>query len=151
MLNLLFCMLSIFIITGFFGDAIALCIFGCLGNDIGMHVCGIILIAYAAFILGFLFYHLGDKCDKFKDEKEYYERRIQRLEEDTDQYQREIKSYKKLEKYSKKHFEYEQKQRELEAENETLRKIILTKDGIKDDIGDKYIELLINSKGATSE
>ncbi len=147
MLSVLMAIATVLLFLGLIGNMITIGVFITIGNNVGVIVCWFIFVLYLGFILGCVYFYNLNKCDTYSDEKKYLEREISQLEEDKELYEKQLESYKKLDKYKKEHYEYEVKQSELKEENEKLRNIIRAQNfDIKTEDFEQYLKVMMENK-----
>lgn len=146
MLSVLMAIVTVLLFLGLTGNLILFGVFASIGNNVGFLVCIFIFVLYLGIILGCAYFYNINKCEKFSDEKKAFEREISHLEDDNELYERQLKSYHKLDKYVKEHNEYVVKQTELERENEKLKNIIRSQSNVKSEDFEQYLKVLMEDK-----
>lgn len=148
MLSVLMAIVTVLLFLGFISNLILIGVFTWIGNNVGFIVCIFVLVLYLGFVLGFAYFYNLNKCEKYEDEKKYFEEEISRLHNDIEWYGSQLQSYKKLDKYKKEHYEYEVKQSELEEENKKLKNIIRSQSNVKSEDFERYLKVLMEDKNA---
>lgn len=146
MLNILMAIATVLLVLGFISDFVLFGVFSMIGNNVGSIVCCFIFVLYLGIIIGCVYFYNLDKCDKYSNEKKYFEEEISRLKDDIKWYESQLKSYKKLDKYQKEHYEYEVKQSELEEENKKLKSIIQSQNAVKTEDFEQYLKIMMEDK-----
>lgn len=146
MLSVLMAIATVLLVLGFCGNLFTFLTFVTIGNNVGITVCYFIFVLYLGIVIGCIYFYNLNKCETFLDEKKDFEREISHLNEDKEWYERQLKSYKKFEKYAKERNDYESKQRELEEENKKLRSIIQTQNNVKTEDFEQYLKVIMEDK-----
>jgi len=148
MLNISMAIITILLILGFVSNTILIGVFSMIENQVGIIVCAFVFVLMVGFVLGCAYFYNLEKCNKNEDEKKQFKSEISRLNDDIQFYEKQLKSYKKLDKYVKEHYDYETKQTELERENEKLKNIIRTQNGVKTEDFEQYLKVMMEDKNA---